>query len=221
MQQQTFEAVLNELMDGRGISNNEFARQIDVDPAQVGRWRKGRGRPRPENLVRAAAVFGVDHTWLWALAYPEGVPASDGPDNPRLAAFLAQIEAAFHSFSEQEWSIREEVGRALFAVPAMHTRGQIPHSARPVGTADNLPLAAQPAQGRANGLPEGIANSPTPVTAKRARRKPAKPETTTHGPISLCSPHVRRPIDGVIHSLAGLSRLLEPHNLGTATERVS
>lgn len=139
---QSFVDALNELMDGRGISNNELARQIDVDAAQIGRWRKGKGRPRPENLVRAAAVFGVDHAWLWALAYPEGVPALSGPSNPRLAAFLAQIEAAFHSMTDQEWNIREEAGRALFSVPATdaktHHRPRATAPRRSVNTQSNL-----------------------------------------------------------------------------------
>lgn len=121
-----FVEALNQLMVGSGISNNELARRIDVDPAQVGRWRKGRGRPRPENLVRAATVFGVDHKWLWSLAYPEGVPPSEeSPLDPRLSAFIAEIESSWRAMDDTARDMAERGARALFHVPPIQRRRRV------------------------------------------------------------------------------------------------
>lgn len=102
---QPFVEALNKLMAGNGISNNELARRIEVDPAQIGRWRKGNGRPRPENLVRVAGVFNVDYRWLWALAYPEGVPEATGPDDEDLAmsATMAEMRDILRGLPRAYW----------------------------------------------------------------------------------------------------------------------
>lgn len=116
---QAFIDALNQLMSGSGISNNELARRIEVDAAQVGRWRKGRGRPRPENLVRAAQVFGVDYKWLWSLAYPEGVPSQGDVTtlDPRLSAFLAEVEVGWRAMDDSaERDMAERVTRSAFKV---------------------------------------------------------------------------------------------------------
>lgn len=130
---QSFVDVLNELMSGSGISNNELGRRIEVDPAQIGRWRKGRGRPRPENLVRAASVFGVDHRWLWALAYPEGVPSSDGPPDPHWSAFIAEIEAGWRAMDDATREMAERGARALFSRPGRgNSNGPVIQPYRPL-----------------------------------------------------------------------------------------
>jgi transcriptional regulator with XRE-family HTH domain len=113
---QNFVETLNELMAGSGISNNELGRRIEVDPAQVGRWRKGHGRPRPENLIRVAQVFNVDYRRLWALAYPEELPVTDGPLDPHLSAFLAEIEAGWRALDHSQRDLAERGARALFTV---------------------------------------------------------------------------------------------------------
>jgi len=114
---QSFVDALNELLRGAGLSANELARRVEVDAAQVGRWRKGTGLPRPENIVRVAAVFGVEYEWLMGLAYPESRPRAEGPLDPRLAAFLAEIETGWRQMDEHDRALAERGARALFAVP--------------------------------------------------------------------------------------------------------
>src|SRR5205823_5296818 len=119
---QSFADALNELMAGSAMSANKVAARVEVDPAQVGRWRKGLGLPRPENIVRIASVFGVDYEWLMGLAYPESRPRAIGPLSPRLAAFLSVVEAGFRALEATDQAaleVAERGARALFSVPSV------------------------------------------------------------------------------------------------------
>lgn len=120
---ENFADALNELMAGSGTSNNRLAGRVDVDPAQVGRWRKGVGLPRPENIVRIASVFGVNYEWLMGIAYPESRPRADGELDPELAAFLAEIQTRWRAMDKPTREIVKHTALALFSVPPVRVRG--------------------------------------------------------------------------------------------------
>jgi transcriptional regulator with XRE-family HTH domain len=112
-----FANALKELQGGAGLSNRALAKRIDVDAAQVGRWRRATGLPRPDNIVRIAAVFGIDYQWLMNLAYPDDRRSSTAaPENPRLLAFLAEIGTGWRDLPEHERPVAERGARALFRV---------------------------------------------------------------------------------------------------------
>lgn len=94
-----------------------------LDAGLISRWR----RPPPDavvpnqakTLTRLAKALGVseDEVYVAAGITPKGsVESSDSRLHPRLAAFMAHVEAAFHSMTEQEWEVREDAGRSLFHV---------------------------------------------------------------------------------------------------------
>jgi transcriptional regulator with XRE-family HTH domain len=120
----SFADVLNDLLRGAGLSANKLAERVEVDAAQVGRWRKGRGVPRPENIVRIATVFDVDYEWLMGLAYPASRLRAAGPQDPRLAAFLSEIGSGWLQLDEHERPIAERGARALFRVAPTRARRQ-------------------------------------------------------------------------------------------------
>lgn len=112
----TFVDALNELMAGSSMSNNELARRVEIDSAQVGRWRKGLGLPRPENITGIAEVFNVDPGWLMSLAYPGSQSKHVAPANPRLAAFLSEVQTAWEELEQAQRDMAERVTRAAFGV---------------------------------------------------------------------------------------------------------
>lgn len=103
---QQFSDALNELLTGSGMSAKELARRIEVDPAQVGRWRKARGLPRPDNIIRVASVFGVDYDWLLGLAYPEVRSEGGEPDviETAIRARMAEMREAVRDTPREFWS---------------------------------------------------------------------------------------------------------------------
>jgi hypothetical protein len=105
-----------------------------LDPGLISRWR----RPPPDAVVpnqaktlsRLAKAFGVpeDEVYVAAGLKPKGRSEPASRLHPRLLAFMAHVEAAFQSMTEQEWEVREDAGRSLFSV----TRSIKPHPDRSV-----------------------------------------------------------------------------------------
>jgi transcriptional regulator with XRE-family HTH domain len=144
-----FANALKELQGGAGLSNRALAKRIEVDAAQVGRWRRANGLPRPDNIVRIAAVFGVDYQWLMNLAYPdERRSPIAAPEDPRLVAFLAEIGTGWRDLPEHERPVAERGALALFGVgpPRVRTRrqsnGPLAHRYIPSAAAFNAGPAA-------------------------------------------------------------------------------
>lgn len=125
-----------------------------LDPGLISRWR----RPPPDavvpnqakTLTRLAKALGVseDEVYVAAGLKPKSNPESAARLHPRLLAFMAHVEAAFHSMTEQEWDVREDAGRSLFSVgrsvnphpkgPAKPRRARInTHSSRDDSGPDN------------------------------------------------------------------------------------
>jgi hypothetical protein len=114
--------LLNEAMRDRfGGSVTRLSDACSVSVALGSRWlhedERKRIVPSPGSCEKIASGLGLDPDYVLEAAghrHPQTV--REGL-NPRLAAFLAQVEAAFHTMTDQEWSVREEAGRALFSVP--------------------------------------------------------------------------------------------------------
>lgn len=102
----TFAEALDGLLVAGSMSNRELARRADVDPAQVGRWRRGWGLPRPSHLPKLAAVFGVDYEWLLGIAYPNLPPSSSEPDELEVAlrARMEEMRAQLQGVPRPFWS---------------------------------------------------------------------------------------------------------------------
>lgn len=113
----SFADALNELLAGNGMSGKELARRIGMDAAQVGRWRRGRGFPRPDNLIRVAAVLGVDYEWLLGLAYPEANTEAPRPDiiETAIRSRAAEMREAVEGTPQEFWAtiIKTTFDRAI------------------------------------------------------------------------------------------------------------
>jgi transcriptional regulator with XRE-family HTH domain len=128
---------------------SRFAEACGVAPSMASKWialePKRQRTPSPASCRRIAETLGLDEDYVLALA---GHRAGDAAPqrNLRLAAFLALVENAFHALSDQEWGVREDVGRALFSVPPTRVIG---HSSAPVSGANGLahraPSRSEPA----------------------------------------------------------------------------
>jgi transcriptional regulator with XRE-family HTH domain len=70
-----FAELLSHLITSAGVSGRTVATNIQVDTAQLSRWRHG-AVPRPQQIVRLAEYFGVDAGELMAVAYPMGKSVS-------------------------------------------------------------------------------------------------------------------------------------------------
>lgn len=109
-----FRTLLRDRLKERGALAR-LAKASGLNSPVIGHWARGETRPSPANLERLAPALAIPYEELMRMAgYLPGEATVD--PNPRLSAFLAQIEAAFHSMTDQEWQVREEAGRALFAV---------------------------------------------------------------------------------------------------------
>src|SRR5215216_3146863 len=97
----TFAEEFERLRISRGLSPAELARELNEYEGNISRWRRGGGIELVK-VRKIADYFRVSRTHLERLAgYDPGESSVPSRASPRLAAFLAQIEAAFHSLSEQ------------------------------------------------------------------------------------------------------------------------
>lgn len=98
----------------------ELARNSGVPQNVISKWVNGQvDEASPANLKKIAPTLGLTYEGLLREMGelpndPSAAVLQVAP--PRLAAFIAQVEAAFHTLTEPEWQVREEAGRALFAV---------------------------------------------------------------------------------------------------------
>ncbi len=116
-QDPTFAEAFEQLRQARGLKPADIARELDVYPGEVSRWRRG-GGISITNVRKVAEFFGADRNWLEGLAgYPDSAVSQQQPRNPRLTGLFAAIETAFNAMSPQEWEVREPAALSLFAVP--------------------------------------------------------------------------------------------------------
>jgi transcriptional regulator with XRE-family HTH domain len=120
----TLAQVLERERELRGINQAEMARQIGVTPQRVSTWLRGGGVALGQ-LQLIANWLRVPRRSLEPLAgFPEDSDAMAELD-PRLAAFLSEVELGWRAMDEQERERAERVARVLFAVPpAMRATGQ-------------------------------------------------------------------------------------------------
>jgi|SRR5579859_1939131 len=123
----TISDVLRESMQSRfGGSVTRLAEACDVSVQLASKWvaesERKRITPGPKSCQKIAAALGLDPDYVLELAGHRPHDSESTPQNPRLSAFIAAVEAAFHSMSAQEWEVREEAGRALFAVQPANGR---------------------------------------------------------------------------------------------------
>ena len=112
-----FRALLQERTAERGA----LARLSQVSGIRspvIGRWRDGIGRPSDTNLKKLAPALGVSYEDLMKMCgYLPGEPSSFEPQlEPRLAAFLAEIETGWRTMDQQAREMAERGTRALFRV---------------------------------------------------------------------------------------------------------
>lgn len=114
---QAFREWLRAALDERGWTNADLERASGVGNSIIWRWlAQSPRRPTPANLAKIAPALGVPYEDLLRMCgYLPGTPATE--TNPRLAAFIAAVESAFHAMSAQEWDVREPAARALLSVP--------------------------------------------------------------------------------------------------------
>ena len=60
-------ANIRTIRSARGLSMEDFARQVGVSTATVSRWETGRMAPRDENKVEIAAILDADVRMLFPL----------------------------------------------------------------------------------------------------------------------------------------------------------
>lgn len=92
----TFAEAFERLRTGRGWSPAEVARQLDVYPTEVSRWRRGLGGISIRNVRKVADVFGVDRAELERLAGYDDSSVTVAQDtlSPEIAAMYDADRAA-------------------------------------------------------------------------------------------------------------------------------
>ena len=153
-----FAAELNSLLQSKGISGKELSRRVEVDAAQVGRWRRGLGLPRPDNIARLAHVLGVDYEWLMGIAFPETrVAGAQPPDliETAIRARVDEMRAAVEGTPREFWAtiIKATFDRAIDGARDM---------ARLLVASSNLPIGQL-----------GVPPMPTVRSARRAANRHA------------------------------------------------
>ena len=97
-----FGDLLDERLATIDISGARLARQLDVNPSTVTRWRSGESRPAtPEMVVRIADILGVygaeQDAWLRAAGYAPTEARSSQEDVPQGSNTLNPIPSAAQS----------------------------------------------------------------------------------------------------------------------------
>lgn len=96
-----FAEAFERLRKGRGWTPAEVARQLDVYPTEVSRWRRGLGISI-KNVRKIADLFEVDRAWLEELAgYPESGPKRDLDGD--LKALLSTMGVAVQGVPRRLW----------------------------------------------------------------------------------------------------------------------
>lgn len=145
----TFAAALDDLLTSSGLSNNQLARKLHMDPAQVGRWRRARGLPKPENVARIAVAFNVRPEWLLGLAYPQYSPTPPEPDDPLEAAIrsrTAELRAVLDGVPPAFWPtiVRKIFDRAIGEARDALALGRQLDAQQPVSVAQEPRISAPP-----------------------------------------------------------------------------
>jgi transcriptional regulator with XRE-family HTH domain len=106
-----FSVVLDKLMDARGLHNAALARELDVSPTQVSRWRRGLEIPSIGRIESIANYFGVDRDFLERLAGWRDNTVSGAHDtiDPEIAAMLdadrAEVAARMRGIPSKFWPV--------------------------------------------------------------------------------------------------------------------
>jgi transcriptional regulator with XRE-family HTH domain len=91
---------LSKMIEGRGISDRELARNIGLSPNTVERWLKGEIQPRLDQAAAVAAYFKVplgplvDDSWKHTAAGPEITKEEFAVLTAFRAAGIGEVEAA-------------------------------------------------------------------------------------------------------------------------------
>lgn len=56
---------IREARTGRGWTQRELSRRLDLDQLAISRWERARVIPAPENLAALATVFGREISWFY------------------------------------------------------------------------------------------------------------------------------------------------------------
>lgn len=82
---------LDALMESKGITKIELARQLKMSPGSIGDWFHGRRAPSRENAHRIATLLGVD---VVVIALPDGLA---DPATPTIQEFVkAEVARAIN-----------------------------------------------------------------------------------------------------------------------------
>jgi transcriptional regulator with XRE-family HTH domain len=79
----------------KGITQNDIAKAVGVEPPRVSQWKRGEGKPYLDQAAKVARLLGVSLDWLAAedTAGDMQVPtAAGGPMLPDQALILRAIE---------------------------------------------------------------------------------------------------------------------------------
>lgn len=98
-------AVFRRLRTERGLSQEAAARGIGLATVTYGKWERDEVNPEPENLLRAAAFFGVDPDVLGFQ-----VPAEYNPQAP---AWFTEAMAALREQQQQQFEQLQAGQRAI------------------------------------------------------------------------------------------------------------
>ena len=117
-----------EALNTLDIDQAALAKRLKRSQATVSRWLSGDITPDYESCLRLAHITGTPaRVWLAAAGLdPLLVPDDSGQPrpalDPRLAAFLAEIEASWQTMDAAERDLAERVSRAAFSVPPAQRR---------------------------------------------------------------------------------------------------
>ncbi|MBU1700199.1 MAG: transcriptional regulator [Candidatus Eisenbacteria bacterium] len=103
-QADTFPERIRQLRQGLGLSLEELAAKIGVDPSTIQKWERLGFRPRPRLFARLAKILSIPEP-------PEGAPLGDRLRARRLALGLTQAEAEAQIGVSQDTLSRWELGR--------------------------------------------------------------------------------------------------------------
>lgn len=62
-----FTEILTEFLQLKGLTQTQFAKDIDVKQSQVSEWRKGKAKPGYDTLKRMALAYGISADYFLGL----------------------------------------------------------------------------------------------------------------------------------------------------------
>lgn len=85
----TFGARLRKARRDMGLTQNQLARELDIQPFNISRWETGRVKsPERGTIVKLARALRCDAGWLLTGEHPVDAGVDPEPDYPALGEFL-------------------------------------------------------------------------------------------------------------------------------------